>query len=168
MLSRTLLPSKVHFCRLFSSSAPHVLKPGDILRQTRIFTNKDVLEYSKVSHDLNPLHLMLSLLEVLDLKVNLYMGCLLLLSFLVSFHHILLVVHWLSFSNLISVQEFISFLYKRSDFWEVQATNLRENNGRYLAKFKTRCFKRGELLVLEGEAVAILPTQAVEQANSAE
>ncbi|KAK7392929.1 hypothetical protein VNO78_21379 [Psophocarpus tetragonolobus] len=46
---------------------------------------------------------------------------------------------------------------------EVQATNLRENKSRYLAKFKTRCFKNGELLVIDGEAVALLPTLTVEQ-----
>lgn len=40
----------------FSSSSRHVLKTGDVLKQARIFSNSDVLEYSKMSHDLNPLH----------------------------------------------------------------------------------------------------------------
>jgi acyl dehydratase len=33
-----------------------VLKPGDALKKTRVFTKEDVLQYSKVSHDSNPLH----------------------------------------------------------------------------------------------------------------
>lgn len=33
-----------------------MLKIGDILKQTRTFTNEDVLEYSKVSRDSNPVH----------------------------------------------------------------------------------------------------------------
>lgn len=42
--------------KCFSSATPHVLKPGDVLRQARLFTEEDVLQYSKVSHDCNPLH----------------------------------------------------------------------------------------------------------------
>ncbi|KAI4305848.1 hypothetical protein L6164_029187 [Bauhinia variegata] len=56
MLIRSLLSGSVHSQRYFSSANPHVLKPGDVLRQTRIFTDDDVLQYSKVSHDSNPLH----------------------------------------------------------------------------------------------------------------
>jgi len=41
--------------RCFSSTT-HVLKPGDVLKKTRVFTEEDVLQYSKVSHDSNPLH----------------------------------------------------------------------------------------------------------------
>ncbi|XP_010246333.1 PREDICTED: uncharacterized protein LOC104589636 isoform X3 [Nelumbo nucifera] len=41
---------------------------------------------------------------------------------------------------------------------EVQAVSLRENRKRYIAKFSTKCFKDGRLLVLDGEAMAILPT----------
>lgn len=33
-----------------------MLKPGDVLKKTRVFTEEDVLQYSKVSHDYNPLH----------------------------------------------------------------------------------------------------------------
>lgn len=33
----------------------------------------------------------------------------------------------------------------------------------FSAKFKTRCFKNGDLLVIDGEAVALLPTLTVEQ-----
>lgn len=44
------------FLKCFSSSTSNVLKVGDVLSFTRIFTSEDVLEYSKVSHDTNPLH----------------------------------------------------------------------------------------------------------------
>ena len=33
-----------------------MLKPGDVLKKTRVFTEEDVLQYSKVSRDSNPLH----------------------------------------------------------------------------------------------------------------
>lgn len=42
--------------KCFSSSTSNALKVGDILSHTRIFTSEDVLEYSKVSQDSNPLH----------------------------------------------------------------------------------------------------------------
>uniref|UniRef100_A0A2C9V385 Thioesterase domain-containing protein n=1 Tax=Manihot esculenta TaxID=3983 RepID=A0A2C9V385_MANES len=45
---------------------------------------------------------------------------------------------------------------------EVQALSIRENKRRYIAKFATKCFKKGELLIIDGEAMAILPTLAVE------
>lgn len=41
------------FC---SSSAPTLIKSGDILKQARIFLDTDVTEYSKLSYDSNPLH----------------------------------------------------------------------------------------------------------------
>lgn len=59
MLFRSLHSSKLQYLslRCFSSATPHVLKPGDILKKTRVFTEEDVLQYSKVSHDSNPLHI---------------------------------------------------------------------------------------------------------------
>lgn len=42
--------------RCFSSSGPQILRTGDILRQSRIFSDEDIIDYSKVSHDSNPLH----------------------------------------------------------------------------------------------------------------
>ena len=41
---------------LSSSSTSSVLKIGDALGHKRVFSNEDVGEYSKVSHDANPLH----------------------------------------------------------------------------------------------------------------
>jgi hydroxyacyl-ACP dehydratase HTD2-like protein with hotdog domain len=56
MFIRSLLAVNVLPLRCFSSSALNILKTGDILRQRRVFTNEDVLQYSKVTHDSNPLH----------------------------------------------------------------------------------------------------------------
>nr|DAD48442.1 TPA_asm: hypothetical protein HUJ06_018379 [Nelumbo nucifera] len=44
-------------CLSFSSSAAsRILKIGDVLKHSRKFSDLDVLEYSKLSHDSNPLH----------------------------------------------------------------------------------------------------------------
>lgn len=56
MLIRSVLSSRLQSLRCLSSETPRVLKPGDVLRQTRIFNDEDVLQYSKVSHDSNLLH----------------------------------------------------------------------------------------------------------------
>ncbi|KAJ7964884.1 (R)-specific enoyl-CoA hydratase [Quillaja saponaria] len=164
MLIRSLLPRKIHSWRCFSSSALHVLKPGDILRQTRTFTNEDVLEYSKVSQDSNPLHFDSESARSAGFEDRLVHGMLVASLFprVISSH----------FPGAVYVSQSLSFKFPvyvgDQIIGEVQATNLREKKGRYLAKFKTRCIKNGGFLVLEGEAVAILPTLAVEQAHSVE
>jgi len=59
MLIRGLSCSKLQCLNLrgFTSVTPEqVLKPGDVLRKARTFTEEDVLQYSKVSFDSNPLH----------------------------------------------------------------------------------------------------------------
>lgn len=55
MLTRSLV-SAIPFLRGFSSAVTSFLKTGDILKRARIFTSEEVLDYSKVSHDSNPLH----------------------------------------------------------------------------------------------------------------
>ncbi|QHN92083.1 (R)-specific enoyl-CoA hydratase [Arachis hypogaea] len=53
----SLVSSKTLSQRWFSSATtPQVLRTGDVLRQSRLFTEEDVIQYSKVSHDSNPLH----------------------------------------------------------------------------------------------------------------
>lgn len=56
MLIRNLPSINIHCLRGFSSSAPSLLKVGDVLKQTRTFSDEDVLEYSKVTYDSNPMH----------------------------------------------------------------------------------------------------------------
>lgn len=56
MLVKSLVSSFVASSGFSSSAVRRILKTGDILRQTRTFSELDVLEYAKVSQDLNPLH----------------------------------------------------------------------------------------------------------------
>ncbi|KAK7276598.1 hypothetical protein RIF29_17741 [Crotalaria pallida] len=161
MLMRSLVfSSKLQYLslRCFSSATPHVLKPGDILRETRVFTEEDVLHYSKVSHDYNPLHTDAAAARGVGFEGPLVHGMLVasLFPHIISSHFpgAVYVSQSLNFKLPVYVGDQIS--------GEVQATNLRENKNRYLAKFKTRCFKNGELLVIEGDAMAMLPTLTVE------
>ena len=56
MLVKRLVSSFVSSSGFSSSAGPRILKAGEILRLTRTFSELDVLEYAKVSHDSNPLH----------------------------------------------------------------------------------------------------------------
>lgn len=58
MLFKSILSYKTLSVRGFSSAAaPRLLRIGDVLKQKRVYSSDDVLDYSRVSHDLNPLHL---------------------------------------------------------------------------------------------------------------
>lgn len=46
----------VRSLRNFSSSGPLILKTGDVFTEKRAFSDEDVINYSKVSHDTNPVH----------------------------------------------------------------------------------------------------------------
>ncbi|GKU93622.1 hypothetical protein SLEP1_g7199 [Rubroshorea leprosula] len=137
MLVKPLFFRNVLPLRCFSSSVPNMLKIGDILRQTRIFSNEDVCQYSKVTCDVNPLHFDKESARNAGFEDRLVHGML------------------------------VASLFPRiisSHF--VQVVNLRENKKRYMAKFSTKCFKNGEILVLSGEATAILPTLTMELVRS--
>ena len=56
MNSMRLLSRLISSAKFSSNVEAKTLKVDDILRQTRVFTYADVVEYSKVSHDSNPLH----------------------------------------------------------------------------------------------------------------
>ncbi|PNX72469.1 hydroxyacyl-thioester dehydratase type 2 [Trifolium pratense] len=157
MLFRSLHSSKLQYLslRCFSSATfPHVLKPGDVLKKSRVFTEEDVLEYSKVSHDSNPLHTDSAAARNVGFEGPLVHGMLVpsLFPHIISAH----------FPAAVYVSQTLNFklpVYIGDQIvGEVRVTSLRENKNRYLAKFKTRCFKNGEILVIEGEALALLPT----------
>ncbi|CAJ2653838.1 hydroxyacyl-thioester dehydratase type 2 [Trifolium pratense] len=157
MLFRSLHSSKIQYLRrrcFSSATAPHVLKLGDVLRKTRIFTEEDVLQYSKVSHDSNPLHMDSAAAQNVGFDGPLVHGMLVASLFpnIISSH----------FPAAVYASQTLNFklpVYIGDQVvGEVQVTNLRVNKNRYLAKFKTRCFKNGEILVIEGEALALLPT----------
>ncbi|KAK7300312.1 hypothetical protein RJT34_11155 [Clitoria ternatea] len=150
--------------RCLSSATRNVLKPGDILRKARLFTEEDVLQYSKASCDFNPLHTDAAAAKNVGFEGPLVHGMLVasLFPHIISSH----------FPGAVYVSQSLSFKFPvyigDQITGEVQATNLRVNKNRYLAKFKTRCFKNGELLVIDGEAVALLPTLTVEQGQHEE
>ncbi|TKY57082.1 (R)-specific enoyl-CoA hydratase [Spatholobus suberectus] len=161
MLIRSLHCSKFQSLslRCFTSVTPHVLKPGDVLRKARVYTEEDVLQYSKVSCDSNLLHTDPAAARNIGFEGPLVHGMLVasLFPHIISSH----------FPGAVYVSQSLNFKFPvyigDQIIGEVQATNLRENKSRYLAKFKTRCFKNGELLVIDGEAMALLPTLTVEQ-----
>ncbi|KAL1307758.1 hypothetical protein HN51_049657 [Arachis hypogaea] len=157
---RSLISSKTLSLRQFSSSTtPQVLRPGDILRQSRLFTEEDVTQYSKVSHDSNPLHTDPVAARDVGFEGPLVHGMLVASLFprIISSH----------FPGAVYVSQSLNFKFPvyigDHITGEVEATHLRENKNRYLAKFKTRCLKNGELLVIEGEATAMLPTLTFEE-----
>ncbi|XP_027333453.1 uncharacterized protein LOC113848236 [Abrus precatorius] len=166
MLIRSLHSTKLKslWLRCFSSATPQVLKPGDVLRKARLFTEEDVLQYSKVSQDSNPLHTDSGAAKNVGFEGPLVHGMLVasLFPHIISSH----------FPGAVYVSQSLNFKFPvyigDQVIGEVQTTNLRVNKNRYLAKFKTRCFKNDELLVIEGEAVALLPTLNVEQGQHVE
>ncbi|XP_038901209.1 (R)-specific enoyl-CoA hydratase [Benincasa hispida] len=155
MLSRGLFSMHISTSlKCFSSSTSNVLKVGDILSYTRIFTSKDVLEYSKVSHDSNPLHFDSELARRAGFNGRLVHGMLVASMFphIISSH----------FPGAIYVSQSLNFklpVYVGENIvGQVEAIDLRENKKRYLAKFITKCMRNGHEVVLEGEARAIIPS----------
>ncbi|XP_044478393.1 (R)-specific enoyl-CoA hydratase [Mangifera indica] len=163
MLIKSLLSSSFpSVVRCFSSIEPNVLRSGDILRQTRVYSSEDVLEYSKVSQDSNPLHFEPEIARAAGFDDPLVHGMLVAALFprIISSH----------FPGAIYVSQSLHFrlpVYIGDKILgEVQALNIREMKKKYLVKFSTKCLKNGELVVLDGEAMAILPTLAVFEEQS--
>lgn len=158
MFINNLLSTKPPLLRYFSSLEPRILKTGDILRQTRIFSSEDVVEYSKVSHDSNPLHFNSESARNAGFDDRLVHGMLVASMFpqIISSH----------FPGAVYVSQSLHFrlpVYIGDEvLGQLQAVNVREMKKRYLVKFSTKCIKNGELLVLDGEAMAFLPSLAME------
>ncbi|KAK6138107.1 hypothetical protein DH2020_028147 [Rehmannia glutinosa] len=138
--------STMKYC---SSSALDVLRPGDILKQLRTFSMSDITEYSKLTHDSNPLHFDLELARNAGFTDVPVPGCSLLRCFLESLLPIL--------SPVFVGDKIVG---------EVQASNIRQMKQKFLVKFMTRCFKCDDNVVISGEATAILPTLTVELVNN--
>ncbi|GAB4827979.1 hypothetical protein Ancab_034866 [Ancistrocladus abbreviatus] len=145
--------------RFLSSSAQlRVLKIGDVLQKTRIFSDLDVIEYSKVSHDTNPLHFDAEFAKNAGFQDRVVYGMLVASLFpqIISAH----------FPGAIYASQSLHFklpVYVGEEIvGKVEATIVRENKKKYLVKFLTKCFKNGDLLVLDGEALAVLPTLSIE------
>ncbi|KAL5831217.1 hypothetical protein ACOSQ4_016571 [Xanthoceras sorbifolium] len=164
MLVKNLVPSKPNLLRWFSTLEPwRVLRTGDVLRQRRVYSSEDVVEYSKVSHDSNPLHFDAESARSAGFEDRLVHGMLVAALYprIISSH----------FPGAVYVSQSLHFrspVYVGEEIvGEVQAINIRENKKRYIVKFSTKCVKNNsELIVLDGEAMAILPTLAMEQVSS--
>ncbi|KAL6341185.1 hypothetical protein AAG906_032301 [Vitis piasezkii] len=161
MLIKRLVSSFVPSSGFSSSGGPRILKTGDILRQTRTFSELDVLEYAKVSYDSNPLHFDSKCAQNAGFEAQIVHGMLVAALFprIISSH----------FPGAIYVSQSLNFklpVYIGDEIVsEVQATNIKESKKRYVTKFATKCFKNGGVLVIDGEAMAVLPTLAVEEAS---
>ncbi|XP_065865170.1 3-hydroxyacyl-[acyl-carrier-protein] dehydratase, mitochondrial [Euphorbia lathyris] len=161
MMIKSFLSKTVPNARCYSATAANLLKTGDILRQNRVFSNEDVIEYSKVSHDLNPLHFDSEFARSAGFDDRIVHGMLVAALFprIIASH----------FPGAVYASQSLHFkgpVYIGDEVTgEVEAINIRENKQRYIAKFSTKCFKNGGVLVLNGEATAILPTLAVETSD---
>ncbi|KAG8371299.1 hypothetical protein BUALT_Bualt13G0073300 [Buddleja alternifolia] len=145
----------------FSSSTINVLiKPGHILKQARIFSFSDISEYSNLTHDSNPLHFDLKCAKnagFADIPVPGMLVASLFPRIIAShFPGAVYVKQTLEFKTPVFVRDRIMA--------EVKANNIRQIKDKYLVKFATTCFKDGDIVVvIDGEATAILPTLAVKQ-----
>lgn len=143
---------------LHSSSAANVLKTGQVLKLARTFSDSDIVDYSKLSLDENPLHFDPESARIAGFADRLVPGMLVASLFprIIAFHFpgAVYVSQTLQFKLPVCIGEEIT--------GEVEATNIRKLKGKYMAKFLTKCFKDGDTLVIDGEATAILSTLALE------
>ncbi|CAN6871293.1 unnamed protein product [Brassica oleracea var. botrytis] len=155
MLAQTFLPRNVLVSRCFSSVTSKTLKVGDILREARVHSSEDVKSYAEVSHDWNPLHFDQELARKAGFENRLVHGMLVSSMFprIISSHFpgAVYVSQNLHFRSPVYIGDEILGL--------VQATALRETKNKYIVRFSTKCIKNhNELVVLDGEATAILPS----------
>ncbi|KAI3908374.1 hypothetical protein MKX01_027396 [Papaver californicum] len=136
-----------------SSTETCVLKVGDVLRQSRNFSEQDVTEYLDVTHDLNPLHFDSKFARSCGLKIESFMGCLLLAY---SLGLLLLIFQELYMFLKVFISKLPVYVDEEVEA-QILALNIRGNRNKNIVKFSTKCFKDGELLAIEGEDVALLP-----------
>ncbi|XP_010541353.1 PREDICTED: uncharacterized protein LOC104814842 [Tarenaya hassleriana] len=165
MLAKRFLSTKLCAFRYFSSVASQTLKVGDVLRETRVFSSEDVKDYAEVSHDWNLLHFNPETAHKAGFENRLVHGMLVASMFprIISAH----------FPGAVYVSQNLHFrspVYVGDEILgSVQATALRETKKKFIVKFSTKCFKsHDELLVIDGEATAILPNLEMLQTNSSE
>ncbi|KAK4408488.1 (R)-specific enoyl-CoA hydratase [Sesamum angolense] len=145
-----------------SSSAMNVLKTGDVLKQARIFSTSDIAGYSKLTHDSNPLHFDSERARnagFADIPVPGMLVATLFPRIIAShFPGAIYVKQTLDFRSPVFVGDNI--------IGQVQASNIRQMKQKYMVKFVTTCFKDGEIIVIGGEAMAMLPTLAMKQVDN--
>ncbi|KAL8508837.1 hypothetical protein ACS0TY_016151 [Phlomoides rotata] len=135
----------------YSSSA---IKCGDVLKQARVFSVLDINEYSKLTHDHNPLHLDLECARKAGFSDVLVPGML-----VASLFPRIIASH---FAGAVYVKQSLEFktpvFVGDEVIGEVQAINIRQVKQRFMVKFVTNCFKNGDTLAIGGEATVVLPT----------
>lgn len=164
MNSMRLLSRLISSAKFSSNVEAKTLKVDDILRQTRVFTNADVVEYSKVSHDSNPLHFDTQCAQNAGFRDRIVHGMLVASLFpqIISSHFPGAVyrTQTLVFKQPVYIGEEITA--------EVQAIVVRKPREKHYAIFSTRCLKDGDILVIDGEASTFLPTTTIELQGSKE
>lgn len=149
-------PITIAITRAFLSTSLNTqLKEGDTLRDERAFRHEEVLTYSQLSHDRNPIHFDSASAQKAGFKDTVVHGMLyagLFPSIIAShFPGAIYVSQTLQFKAPVCIGDNL--------ITEVQALELREYRQKYRVKFATKCFKKEEMiLVLDGEAVALLPS----------
>ncbi|KAH6758428.1 hypothetical protein C2S51_018663 [Perilla frutescens var. frutescens] len=142
-----------------SSTAPNVLKPGDILKQSRIFSMSEIREYSKLTHDYNPLHFDWECARNAGFSDTPIPGLL-----VASLFPRIIASH---FPGAIYVKQTLEFrtpvLVGDRIIGEVEANNIRQLKDKFMVKFTTTCLKDGGSVVISGDATAILPSLAVKE-----
>lgn len=165
MLIKRLFASSISSSHGFSSSSasPNLFKIGSILKQARTFTDADVVGYSELTHDANPLHF-----DVECAKNAGFSDCLVPGMLVASLFPRIIAAH---FPGAIYVSQTLHFklpVYIGEEIIaEVQATSIRQIKNKYIAKLSTRCIKRDGPLVIDGEATAMLPSLVMEPPNLA-
>ncbi|KAK1284461.1 hypothetical protein QJS10_CPB21g00344 [Acorus calamus] len=148
-----------------SSGGGGLLRIGDSLEVSRRFSDSDVAAYAAVTGDANPIHR-----DADSARAAGFVGG-------------GAVVHGMLVASLfpkIIASRFPGAIYAsqtlqfRSPVFvgdavlaRVTAVDLRENKKRYIVKFSTRCFTgSGENLVVDGDAVAVLPTLTLSESQT--
>ncbi|KAG9457285.1 hypothetical protein H6P81_001793 [Aristolochia fimbriata] len=142
----------------FSSTTNPLLKVGDVLRKPRTFNHLDLVNYAELTSDYNPIHFDSGFAKEEGFEDRVVHGMLVATLFprVIASH----------FPGAVYVSQSLQFklpVYIGNEaVAEVKALNIRENKKRYLAKFSTKCFRDGDL-VIDGEALAILPTLEIRE-----
>ncbi|KAH0659643.1 hypothetical protein KY289_028391 [Solanum tuberosum] len=161
MLIKRLFSSSHAFSS--SSASSNLLKIGSVLKQARTFTDDDVLGYSKLTHDANPLHF-----DAECAKNAGFSDCLVPGMLVASLFPRIIAAH---FPGAIYVSQTLHFklpVYIGDEIIaEVQAVSIRQIKNKYIAKLSTKCIKCDGPLVIDGEATAMLPSLVMEPPNLA-
>ncbi|XP_031501835.1 uncharacterized protein LOC116265395 [Nymphaea colorata] len=169
-LRKTLAPKSRSLLSFFSSSSSsppptiRTIEVGDVLRRWRVFTPADVDAYSKVSHDTNPVHFDADLARLFGFRDRVVHGML-----VASLFPNVIASHFPGAVYVSQTLQFRSPVYVGEKVVaEVQTLHLRENRKRHLAKFRTKCLKDGNHVVIDGEAMAILPSLEMREVQQEE